>query len=686
MRLIESALLLACAAATTSELHAEVDDYIHSAHCKDTYIAKHAPACVSNGQCYPHGTDVANGCTSVNMWKWPNHEVGVNPSPINRIASNGMHTNKKLVWAYTSDITQGEAAEIYNKEGQVSADELLNTPVNQLAFIANVDVENASKWFVPGKNNTEGCSQKQTNDLPFGYKGNNTDGSIQKFQKELGRLHQAGVTLTLTMGSWCTQFPITKEEEWDTAKFNEFVTYFRELRANTFGNNLDGIDFDWEGFCKLECLKGDCSCAWDDSECANLTPEELAAGHTWMTTLANGTQIKQMCWMLPTASTFQVMTGITHYMKKAGFVVTLVPMSVALYTGEDDKSANQVMRNEYVKYRKHTYEGVEVDLLDEAHAILLQWYSGFDAGLCMHSDDPMACACNNVPDADYPNVLNASKDGMIASYWTTSPGIGGNMFPSTFPVRCQACGKNVTLPDGTRGAFPCAPEGEDWFVPYKSPNGTKEEIAAHKAGYENYSKAHPDSVPHWWVKGLEIGSKCPRSIDCPDWRYEGEEDYSRMVKLLKSISKVVDLGKIAIGFETMGGDVQVQMEAWEDPAMPWDTVTNKQVWEEQHYHDKCTQNMTAGNITGAEDQKRCAQPILSQVWGAKFNATDIAGMEAAVRKNLGKDLAGIGIFTVDGVLQVNNGTKRMWADALCTLNETYAIPCHGNNCGCKGSH
>ena len=37
MRLIESALLLACAAAATTELHAEVDDYIHSAHCKDTY-------------------------------------------------------------------------------------------------------------------------------------------------------------------------------------------------------------------------------------------------------------------------------------------------------------------------------------------------------------------------------------------------------------------------------------------------------------------------------------------------------------------------------------------------------------------------------------------------------------------------------------------------------------------------
>merc|ERR1719305_1697249 len=167
--------------------------------------------------------------------------------------------------------------------------------------------------------------------------------------------------------------------------------------------------------------------------------------------------VKKMCWMMPTSSTFQVMTGIVHYMKKAGLVVTLVPMSVALYTGEPDTTPNQVMRNEYVKYSNHTYEGTEVNLLNEAHAILLQWYSGFDAGICDHSDDKMACACNNMPDEDYPNVLNASKDGLISSYWTTQPGVGGNMFPSTFPVRCQACGKNVTLPDGSKGPFPCAP-------------------------------------------------------------------------------------------------------------------------------------------------------------------------------------------------------------------------------------
>ena len=61
-------------------------------------------------------------------------------------------------------------------------------------------------------------------------------------------------------------------------------------------------------------------------------------------------------------------------------------------------------------------------------------------------------------------------------------------------------------------------------------------------------------------------------------------------------------------------------------------------------------------------------------------------MEAAVRTKLGKDLAGVGMFTVDGVLQVKNGTKRMWADALCKLNETYHIPCHGDSCPCKSSH
>ena len=88
--------------------HAEVEDYIANAHCKEHYITYSKPVCVVNGECFPHGSDEANGCTSIEHWKWPNHAVGVNPSPIQRTTANG-DDKRKLVWAHASDITQGEA-------------------------------------------------------------------------------------------------------------------------------------------------------------------------------------------------------------------------------------------------------------------------------------------------------------------------------------------------------------------------------------------------------------------------------------------------------------------------------------------------------------------------------------------------------------------------------------------------
>lgn len=44
-------------------------------------------------------------------------------------------------------------------------------------------------------------------------------------------------------------------------------------------------------------------------------------------------------------------------MKKAGFIATLVPMSTEAWTGEPDTSPKQNMKNEFVKWRKNTYEG-----------------------------------------------------------------------------------------------------------------------------------------------------------------------------------------------------------------------------------------------------------------------------------------------------------------------------------------
>jgi hypothetical protein len=395
---------------------------------------------------------------------------------------------------------------------------------------------------------------------------------------------------------------------------------------------------------------------------------------------------------MPTTHTFQVMTGITHAMKKANYVVTLVPMSTSLYTGEDDTSKNTVMRNEYGKYRKQNSLGADVDLLDLADGILLQWYSGFDASLCEHSDDPMSCACNNVPADDYPNVVNSDKDlgGLLTVPWQTYWNISGNMFPSQYPVRCQACGDNVTLPDGTRGKFPCAPEVEEWYTPSttRSSDGANPEevVQDHNTKLEAYVNGQ-QKIPKWWVKGQAAPSRCPRAIDCPDYQYGTEPRYSKQVQLLKSLQKIVDLSKISIGFETLSTDVTVEMESYEDHALPWTTSPPKahqppMPYDNFTYYKKCTQNMTMQNY---KENKRCANPLAYQQWGPKFDAKDIVGLEAAVQSQLGARLAGVGMFTLDGCLsQPKGSTRRLWFDELMKLNETYKIPCYGSNCGSRG--
>merc|ERR1711959_758338 len=75
-------------------------------------------------------------------------------------------------------------------------------------------------------------------------------------------------------------------------------------------------------------------------------------------------------------------------------------------------------------------------------------------------------------------------------------------------------------------------------------------------------------------------------------------------------------------------------------------------------------------------------PLLSQQWGPKFDADEIVGLEKAVESQLGKTLAGVGFFTLDGVLSQKPGkARRYWHGELQKLNETYKIPCVGDNCG-----
>ena len=249
---------------------------------------------------------------------------------------------------------------------------------------------------------------------------------------------------------------------------------------------------------------------------------------------------------------------------------------------------------------------------------------GFDASLCKNSNDPSKCACDNTPDADYPNMADGKKD--LALYpWQTLWNLTGNAFPTTFPLRCQACGKNV-LRKGDDGKWgwgehACTPEGEDWFVPcsQRDDKGANlpECMSKHNNGMQNYAGKHK-TQPYWWPKGVEVASKCPRGLDCPDWRYEGETPYKRQLDLLKSISNVVDLAKITIGFETLGVDVVVQMQAYADQALPWSTANPKKhqfpvPYDQRVYYQACTQNMTDDNWN-QDKEMRCGSPVAWQQW------------------------------------------------------------------------
>lgn len=112
------------------------------------------------------------------------------------------------------------------------------------------------------------------------------------------------------------------------------------MRDSTFGGHLDGIDWDWEGFCSITCLKDKCDCGWSDKECGDKSPEELIAGVRYKVKshAPDGEDYEKECFTLPNRATVQVMTGITHHMKQAGFVVTAAPMSTAVYTSEPDNS------------------------------------------------------------------------------------------------------------------------------------------------------------------------------------------------------------------------------------------------------------------------------------------------------------------------------------------------------------
>ena len=148
----------ACAAPAPFEIGganvAQVHEYIGKDGC-DFFIRRNRPACVSALGCFPVGTDVANMCSSTEMWQWQNFETGAKFAPgVLPMASHRENYNggvkSKIVWTYVSDITQGEAVQNYNIEGSMTVEDVLNTPTNHISMISNMLVNQSKDWFRPG--------------------------------------------------------------------------------------------------------------------------------------------------------------------------------------------------------------------------------------------------------------------------------------------------------------------------------------------------------------------------------------------------------------------------------------------------------------------------------------------------------------------------------------------------------
>jgi len=77
--------------------------------------------------------------------------------------------------------------------------------------------------------------------------------------------------------------------------------------------------------------------------------------------------------------------------------------------------------------------------------------------------------------------------------------------------------------------------------------------------------------------------------------------------MLKSLSTVIDLNKISIGYETLGTDLIKQFQSWADPFLIW-TTTSVQDHAKGIFFNECTTNMTRSNTAGG---KRCGKPVMS---------------------------------------------------------------------------
>jgi hypothetical protein len=485
------------------------------------------------------GLTITNGEIKIDYSNTRHYAEGVNWWPTDY--------GSKVQWMYNCTENQGEAC----KNPPVD-DIINNTKVNYISFIQNLSIV-APEDLVIGipmsstiKTMADPCIASSTKcscvtaSCEIYPNGKYMQGSAQTSQsddsdtklqpcgqrqltlpytkEDLRLLHEAGITLALTLGSWCSRFPriseillwtdgkdLTALEQTDYTNFlpgaTKFVNIFKTIRKDS-GNVLDGIDFDWEGYCYTDCLGTGCGCTWG-TNCTgdgNEPNTVMGVDGTTMKTSTNkncktpiynnmgvhsGDDLDTTCWTLVDQVTISIMNAIAFTMNNEGFTVTGVPISSQFFTNSIDPTDND--QNQYVRYK------FKPDFYD---GIMLQWYSGFDAGICdkTKSED------------NYPRPI-----------------ANENIKSSKFKDLCQAKNKP-------------------------------------RANYSNYNGR---SIYH-----------CPRAIDCPDWKYEGSEDYQEQTNLIKKLELFHKgiTSKLVVGFEFYTGVAQ-----WGPEPLPedWDKLNKK---------------------------------------------------------------------------------------------------------------
>ena len=299
------------------------------------------------------------------------------------LCPNGIHSTVDPVAGYTPPVP-ASMNDVYI---------MIASGINYITIFMNYGQPGLT-WNKPGVWPTSAPQGKQQGPCPLNnsdslnYYG--TEGALpfENPENALKKLHEAGVTILVSIGSWDAVFPIAGIEATTNPPGKECITQIKDLISapgakkfvqmlrkfrSDHGNYIDGFDFDIEGFgAGLNVSKEG---AWCPACNKNMqaTPDMCT---TWFSSNDLGAATDPTgCYNFPDNVTIDWLNLVFDELKNPtdGSIpleVTMVPVSTALYSNDTSKPQN------------HYAYGLKFKNVD---GIMLQWYSG--SGINIHGYD-----------------------------------------------------------------------------------------------------------------------------------------------------------------------------------------------------------------------------------------------------------------------------------------------------------